>query len=77
VRRRTQTAGLLRGGALDDTIWGDEESDTIYGGPGNDYILCNAGNADWADGGTHVVGGDPDIDGPLTGNGCENLYNIP
>ncbi|WP_433201059.1 calcium-binding protein [Dactylosporangium sp. CS-047395] len=68
---------VLRGGALDDVIWGDDESDTIYGGPGNDYILCNGGPADWADGGTHVVGGAPDVDGPLSGNGCENLYNVP
>lgn len=68
---------VLRGGALDDTIWGDEESDTIHGGPGNDYILCNAGYADWADGGTQLVGGAPDNDGPLTGHGCENHYNFP
>ncbi|WP_426513501.1 calcium-binding protein [Dactylosporangium sp. McL0621] len=67
----------LRGGALDDRIYGDDGADTIYGGPGDDYILCGNNPADWADGGTHVVGGAPDVDGPVVGTGCAWAYNIP
>ena len=67
----------LHGGAMDDEIWGDENSDTIYGGQGNDTIFCNGGPADWADGGTRLANGDPDVDSPAKSNGCETMYNIP
>jgi Ca2+-binding RTX toxin-like protein len=54
----------LHGGHDEDTVRGGEGNDSLYGESKVDYLVCEGGQFDIADGG-------PGLDGPSTGHGCE------
>jgi Ca2+-binding RTX toxin-like protein len=57
----------LHGGHDEDTVRGGDGNDSLYGESKVDYLVCEGGAFDIADGG-------PGLDGPSTGHGCET-YN--